>query len=266
MIVQNQPNAVYQADPAIGSTSAKRVLESLQLFRDGQTGVLRRKGSDALDFGTGFHCRILQPDLLPALISEGPINPKTGKAFGPDSNAFAAWREANPGKIVLDEADVDAMDHMDERMPDQIRRILTEGGAAEVSVYQTIDGVPVKCRPDYLTMSMCTDLKTIDDIGNIGRAFRSYSYWFSQEWYKRILKAEFGHAFKFQFVFAEKKPPYRWKLVTMSEEACEEAAALVRGVILAIKAAGDSGIWADQSSITEEITWPDCGHFAGDES
>lgn len=266
MILLDMPNAAYHEDPAIGSSRAKLVLDSIQLFRDDLDGLVPHKSSEAQQCGTAFHAKIMQPQVFADMISEGPINAKTGKPFGSDTNAFAEWQSANPGKIVMSKAKLDAIDMMERRMPAKVRDLLCGDGVSESSVFQTIDGIKVKCRPDRLSIAnrSCPDLKTISDINGIGHAFRSYLYWFSQEWYKMVLRAEFGMTFDFPFVFAESKPPYRWRIVRLNEEAQEEAAAQVRGVLSMIRSASASGTWADVGDIEQTITWPDCGHYEED--
>lgn len=263
MIIFDQSAADYHASEHIGASTAKLALDSLQLFDDYRNGLVPNASSRALNFGTAFHAAILEPHLYANLISAGPINDKTGKPYGRDSKVFSEWEASNPGKLVLDGAELDTITTMIARMPGEVRGVFAHRQSAktEVSVYRDIDGLPVKCRTDHLDEPVITDLKTIDDIDGIAWAFKSYKYWFSQEWYKRVLLAETGVRHRFQFVFAEKKPPYRWRIVQTNDEVCEEGAMLVRGVMSMLRDAQKSGTWTDAASIHEEITWPDCGHY-----
>jgi hypothetical protein len=264
MIRFDQPHHEYLSDPAIGSHTARHALDSIQLVRDERDGLIVRAPSRALTFGTVAHAKFLQPQIFADMLGTGPINPKTGRCYGQETKAFAEWADANPGKVVLNDSELKGLDGMASRMPEQIRAILaTPGAMAEASVYQTITDVAAKCRPDLLDVdgAMITDLKTIDDIGGIRHAMKSYGYWFQQEWYKRVLFAETGKRFAFRFIFAEKSPPYRWRIVTTTQEVCEEGAAIVSGVLIMLRDAAKSGDWSDKGGITQEITWPDCGHF-----
>lgn len=262
MIIYDQSSEDYHASKAIGASTARLALDSIQLFKDCRDGLLREPSTAATGFGTAFHARMLQPDLFQTLVSEGPINEKTGSCYGRDTKAFKVWEAENPGRLVVDSEEMASIAYMEERMPAAVKAILRSPSArTEVSVYRDSAGLSLKCRPDHLDGTVCTDLKTIDRIDNIGRAFRSHKYWFAQEWYKRLLREETGQPHTFQFIFAEKAPPYRWRIVRTNAEVCEEAAMLVRGVLTMLSDAQERGNWHDTGAIMEEITWPDCGHY-----
>lgn len=259
---QTEPMSAYLANPAIGASSAALILDSPRLFGDERAGLYHRSGTKATDFGTAFHARILQPETFVPMLSEGPINEKTGRCYGRDSKAWADWAGANPGKVVLTSEESDTMLLMEERMPAEVGAILRSSTARhEVSVYQTMDGVAAKCRPDSLDNDTITDLKTVEHIDGIRRAFRVYHYWFSQAWYRRMLWLETGRKHAHRFIFAEKSPPYRWRIVTVTDEVREESDMQVRGVLSAIASGQRSNEWPDLGPITQEITWPDCGHY-----
>jgi len=252
----------YHANKAIGSSTAKLYLESPQLYKDEIDGVVEHTGSKAFQFGTAFHAMILEPELFVANASQGPINDKTGKPYGAETKAFLEWEAANPGKIIVSEQDGEVMQRMRDRMPSEVATIFASKTAqTEVSVYGAHADLSLKCRPDHLDGTMITDLKTVGNIDSIGHAFKSYKYWFSQEWYKSILKGVTGQVHRFQFVFAEKEPPYRWRIVSTSQEVNEEGAMLVRGVLIGLVEGYATGNWADIGSVREEVTWPDCGYW-----
>ena len=262
-VILGQRDTEYHANQAVGSTTAKLCLKSMRLYRDRIDGTDPQPDKEHFKIGRLAHMMVLEPDRFRAqVVTDGPINPKTGAMYGRDTKAFGEWQVAHPDVTVVEPWLYTMMD----RMPGKVRDLFAEPGNSEVSIYQTVNGVQVKCRPDRLTICEALDLKTIDDVDNIPRAMRQRMYWFSQEWYKRVMLEEFGEPRKFRFVFVEKKPPFRWRITRLSEEACEEGAALVRAVMTAIRSATESGKWDDVGNIETEITWPDCGHFDGDES
>lgn len=265
-VIHGQPDTSYHADPHIGSSTARLCLKSMRLFHDRITGIDKPEDKEHFKIGRLAHMMALEPERFRAqTVTIGPINPKTGSMYGRDTKAFAEWQAANPTVTIVEPWLYTMLD----RMPGEIRALLADpDGVSECSVYQVINGVGVKCRPDRLNRhaGRCYDLKTIDDVDNIKRAVRSRTYWFAQEWYKRVLRAEYGTAPDFSFIFAEKKPPFRWRILTLNAEACEEGAAAVRGVLLAIRAGNDSGCWDDHGGINMEMTWDECGHYEGDNS
>jgi len=249
MILLRQSDAAYHANPAIGSTTSKLWLESPRLFHDQITGVRRRKDSKALLFGRAAHCMFLQPDEYERRVSSGPINDKTGKPYGTDSQAYAAWAAQNPDAIVLSADERWDLTHMHDRMPAQVREILAPGGVAESSYYQTLAGVDVKCRPDWIVGGTIYDLKTVGNMADAEKHISKFKYWFSHAWYRMIVKAETGQSMPFRFIFAEKAPPYRWRIVDIDADWIGYADATVDRVLGEIALAQDTGDYSDRGEV-----------------
>jgi hypothetical protein len=250
MIIHVQTDTEYHADPHIGSTDAKLWLESPQLFKDKMDGVVVRKDSRAFQLGRAAHLLFLQPGEFAAAISTGPINEKTGKPYGAETAAYSSWATLNPGKIILGQRDIDDLNRMQDRMPPQIKDILRSGGVPESSYYQTIAGVQVKARPDWIIDGTIYDLKTIGNMADAEKHISKFKYWFSHAWYRMIVKAETGKAMPFRFVFAEKSPPYRWKIYEIDADWIGYADATVERVLTEIAIAQDSGDWSDRGEIS----------------
>ena len=62
------------------------------------------------------------------------------------------------------------------------------------------------------------DLKTIDDINRIERHIYTMKYWFTSGWYRNVIERATGHSHDHTFIFAEKKPPFRWRIVNLDKE------------------------------------------------
>jgi hypothetical protein len=256
MIVIGQPDTEYHADPHIGSTDAKLWLESPQLFKDKLDGVVIRKDSRAFQLGRAAHILFLQPDEFAKAIGTGPINEKTGKPYGADTAAYSSWAAMNPGKIILGQRDLDDLNRMQDRMPPQIKDILRSGGVAESSYYLTLAGVAVKCRPDWISNGTIYDIKTIGNMADAEKHISRYKYWFSHAWYRMIVKAETGKAMPFRFLFAEKSPPYRWKLIDIDADWIGYADASVDRALGEIAEAQRTGDWSDRGEITVMASRP----------
>lgn len=250
MILLGQSDIEYHADPAIGSTDAKLALDSIQKLRDQMDGLIPRRDSRAFQFGRVVHARFTDRAHYDAMISTGPLNPKTGKPFGPDTNAFADWQAQNPGKVVLGARDLADLDLMDQRMPDRIRAIFADPlGVPESSYYQTIAGVKVKARPDWISGGVIYDLKSIGNLDDAERHITKYRYWFSHAWYRMVVKAECGKSLPFRFVFAEKNSPYRWQIVDIDAEWIGYADTVCERVMTDIALAQDRGDWSDRGEL-----------------
>jgi len=243
------PAADYHISPAIGSSRAKLVLDSIRLFKDDLDGLVSHAPTASMAFGTMAHLAILEPEKFYALTTTiGPINPATGKAYGSDTKKFAEWQAENPGMTVVDPS----LYVMIERMPKEVRELLEKGQSevsVEVSVFTADGEVSIKCRPDKLFENSIYDLKTINDIDAIDSHIRSYRYWFSAAWYRHCMKLATGIEHSFTLIFAESKPPYRWRIVDLSPELIEEGNYYVKDVINRISLAMEYDEWDDKAPI-----------------
>lgn len=255
-IVKDLANADYQRAAGIGATTARLMLQSPQLFRDQLDGRVKRKPSAALDFGTAGHCRILEPQKFAALLSDGPINERTGKPYGADTAAFGAWRAENRDAIVLSADDRAALEMMAERMPPEVASIFEAHADPEVSIFATVAGCAVKCRPDWLTADCCYDLKTIPTIDSIEKNIHKFAYWFAAGWYRMVIREATGKSVPFIHIFAERNPPYRWRIVELDADWIMYADDQARAVAAAIALRSASGEWSDYGDVRMMVSRP----------
>lgn len=254
MIVKNEPSEAYHASPHLGSTTAKLALKSMQLMRDRLTGVDACPDAPHFQVGRLAHLMVLEPERFAQLVTaKGPINEKTGRHYGRDTVAFAAWQTANPGVTVVEPWLYLSL----ERMPHEVCE-LVNGGESEVSVYQHLPalGFGVKCRPDHLKGNVIVDVKTIDDVDNAERAINRFQYWFSHAWYRMAMKLETGDDFKFRLIFAEKKPPYRWRIIDLAPDFVHYADGRVEEILGKIGDAYRTGNWSDDAPVVREAQMP----------
>lgn len=258
----DEPAEQYHQSAAIGSSRAKLAVTSLQLFKDAQDGLVRFPDKPCYQIGRLAHMMVLEPDRFASLVvKDGPINPNTGAPYGRNTKAFAEWQADNPTAHVVETWLYTLLG----RMPDEVRDIFRDG-RPEVSCRLTNElGLHVQCRPDWINGTDVWDLKTIDDIADIDKAVRKYLYWFSQEWYRSVLKSATGQAHGFTFIFAEKKPPHRWRIVPLSEEYCDLSAFYVQDTMERIAEAQRTGDWRDRKSVHYECHKPEWFGIDGDE-
>jgi hypothetical protein len=268
-VLHGQSDIIYHADPAIGSTTAKLWLESPRLLRDELDGIRQRKDSRAFQFGRAAHAKFTDPALFLSLACTGPINEKTGKPYGAETKAYTEWADANPGKIILGQRELADLHLMDSRMPAQVREILSDpDGVAESSIYVSLAGVAVKCRPDWISNGTIYDIKTIGNMADAEKHISRYKYWFSHAWYRMIVKAETGQSMPFRFIFAEKSPPYRWRIIDIDADWIGYADASVDRVLGEIAEAQRTGDWSDKGDVAVVASmpaWGDDAEFEDDE-
>lgn len=246
MMIGDMSSDEYHSSEYIGSSTAKLAMKSIRLFRDAQVGVYSVPDRGYFQIGRLAHMMVLEPDRFAACVTgTGPVNPRTSQPYGRDTNAYKDWEASNPGVIV-----VDAYIHtMLIRMPDEVRDLF-KGGQSEVSVFNELAcGVKVKCRPDYLRGTSITDLKTCNDVDLAYRDIKTRSYWFSHAWYRMDMKVETKKDHDFTLVFAEKKPPYRWRIHDLLPNYIEHGDAMVEEVLTAIDVAQRTGDWSDKGLV-----------------
>lgn len=265
MIDYNMPESVYHDSPNFGQSTLKLACKSLRLVKDKLDGIYQPAQSPAMSLGSIIHKMVLQPDTI-QVSDTGPMNERTGKPYGRDTKAFAEWQSLNPETVVIEPWVRTMLD----RMPVEIGDIFTEG-RPEVSVFRedTKTGLPIKARIDSLGgIATITDLKTCNDCdGNaLDREIWRHLYWFQAAFYRRIMLQETGETHRFQFVFCEKKPPFRWRMVRMSADynlwADDQVAHVLNKVSIAHTKTGN---WEDGDGIEHMTFLPDFMDSDGDD-
>ena len=252
MIVSGMTADAYHAHPAVGSTTAKLVLESPQLYKDFLDGVYAVPDRPAFQIGRIAHEMVLEPELFAARhVTEGPINERTGKPYGRDTKAFAEWQAEHPDITVVEPW----LFTMLERMPRQVSDLLSVG-ESEVSVFTEINGLGVKARPDRLRDDCIIDLKSIDNIGNIESAIYKRRYHFSAAWYQTVIRKETGNRLPFVPVFAEKSAPWRWRIVDLDPDYQMIGMADVETAIDEISTRTAANDWRDLEPIRSIVSPP----------
>lgn len=137
--------------------------------------IIPPKDSSAFVPGGAFHCYVLEGQdafCERYLVSDGPINPKTDKPYGRDTQKFAAWLEEveADGKTPITHAELDQIQCMAMALEDHpVAPTLLEDGSPEMTIRAKLFGVPCQSRIDWLTEDekgpIIVDLKTTKALG-----------------------------------------------------------------------------------------------------
>jgi exodeoxyribonuclease VIII len=255
MIHYDMPESVYHASLHLGQSTLKLAHKSLRLMKDKLDGIYQPSQSPAMGLGSIIHKMVLQPGTIKTT-DAGPVNSRTGKPYGRDTMAFADWQAEHADVVVVDPWVRTMLD----RMPTEIGDIFA-AGKPEVSILreETKTGLLIKCRADSVDgMATITDLKTTNDCDGdaIDREIRRHMYWFQEAFYRRLFLQETGETHRFQFVFCEKKPPFRWRVVSMTADYNLWANSQVQNVMDRIARAQVSGNWSDDTGIDLLVGMP----------
>jgi len=140
----------------------------------------------------------------------GPINKKTGRPYGANTQAWAEWA-AEQGKPVLNDEQYDLIGKMAEGVrTSQVACDLLHEGVAEGVVRGEYCEVPAQVRVDWLSFSRgIVDLKTADNLDYFTADARRYGYVYQLAFYAAVLHVIAGEKLPAWLIAVEKQEPYR---------------------------------------------------------
>ncbi len=243
MISFCEPAWYYHSHDATGSTDIRAYIKSPRLFKDIRDG-LAIKETEALLFGSASHMALLEPVQFAESVAFKPRGMNFSTVEG---KLWKAAQEAD-GKFIVTAEDADHLKGMHARMPADVRKIF-DACKPEVTVRTKWNGILAQCRFDLFSHENW-DLKSIDAIENVERSIYQRGYHIQKRVYQRIHAAETGGPLlPFRFLFAEKCPPYRWRVVELDSDYDAIADEAIDGALHGIVARNKSGCWDDPGEL-----------------
>lgn len=217
-IARGMPADQYHAIKALSAGMAITIVEEcpLRAWLDSSFNPnLVREHKQVFDVGTAAHLAVLEPAELIERVAIIPTE-ALDKKGGYSTKAAKDLRDAAyvAGKTPLKPAEWGIVAGiMDALEPKSSAGRLFTGGDAEVSLTWEWDGVPCKCRPDYLPTDgrHIVDLKTADSANPRAVARKAFteSWHVRAAWYlagaAEVLGKRPAH---YWFVVVEKDPPH----------------------------------------------------------
>jgi len=149
----------------------------------------------------------------------GPINSKTGKPYGANTQTYADWAAAQ-GKPVLTDDQFSLISKVVAGIQDnECVRELLSNGTPEGVVRAEYCGTPCQIRMDWFNADAgIVDLKTCDDLTWFEADARRYGYAHQLAFYRAVL-ATVTHALpEVHLIAVEKKEPYRCGVWVLAEQ------------------------------------------------
>ena len=167
------------------------------------------KSSQTLDFGSAFHKIVLEPEDFSEEFAVCPtINRRTKKG----KEEYDAFLCQNEGKIILSQEDFTKISQMKQSLMATPAKKLLQNGVAEMSFFSKLEGIGVRCRPDYYLedRGIIIDLKTTTDASpdSFSKSCASFGYYIQASFYLDILKSLGYRANNFVFVVVSKVEPF----------------------------------------------------------
>lgn len=228
----------YHADKShVSASGLKKLKISPAHFLD--DAEEETDASDAMLFGSAYHCLVLQPELFEkqyyifddsvvcgALVAKGAKSPRA-------TNDYKTWKEGEmsfaDGKILLDKTDADKLKAMKDRLFNHsYARMLLTGGVNEQGFMGEIETeagyIRVKYKPDHFNekKKIIVDLKTTKDASKDGfpKQAGEFSMHIQASMYCDLMEKYSGdnRAFTFFFIAQEKKKPYAFNIFECSPQ------------------------------------------------
>lgn len=248
-------NADYHAETAhLSASGLKLFMRSPRHYWDAYLNPDRyiRPSTAAMKIGTAVHCAILEPEEFDRryMLRPDHINARTndGKA------ELAAIAESGIEILNPDDfAQVTAMSSAFRAHPVSAR-LFTLDYRAEQTIFGEINGVPCKCRPDFMAADIMMDVKSTRDasIAGFGRQAWNLGYHIQEAFYRRVA----NHTGIFVFGAVESDRPHLVQYHESSDELIDYANDVIDESLERFKKCKAANIWPGYSDSVEPLAIP----------
>lgn len=216
-VYDNIPNDAYHADPAVGSTTLKGLLDPSKYGTYDVRGQVPFKGNrSTLDFGTVAHSILLEGD-------ESSIDLMPFDDYRTKDAREARDASRDAGRIPLKQGEYESvMRVVDAVRAHPVASDLLTGHVAEQTLIHRDEatGLLIKVRPDARTPGIITDLKTAADVDP--RKFSrevipARGYHLSAALYVDVVREVLGEECEFFIIAVSKDEQPRVVVIRMGE-------------------------------------------------
>ena len=249
--ITQEPADEYHARSRSGEFMSSHLLadfrESPALYRMKVDGEIEDKDTAAFVIGRATHSLLLEGRNAferEYVVSDGPINPRTGESYGRNTKAFTEWaatqdREVIPGKeyALLSKLQLSVLKHKEAMS-------LLKEGVAEGVVRTEYCGVPCQIRMDWFNPEHgLVDLKTCDKQKYFEHDCNCNDYIHQLAFYRAVIRQVTGETVKVRFIAVEKKAPFACGVWYPSEDRLYQAEVANEKALLRYRECCSTGIW-----------------------
>ena len=204
------------------------------------------KRTPSMEFGDAAHNYILQPAEFERRYAVMPSNIKVRRG-----KEYEAFQEANAGKTVLAQDDIEALCGMADslsRHTTASQLIRSDDGIAEMSCFFACPETGIHCRfrPDFLPGGdIIVDYKTTENASasEFPKACIKYGYDIQAALYLYGMEILTGVQHRFIFVAHEKKPPYEIGVYEASHAFIESGKVKMHRLLSTLMNCRETGVW-----------------------
>jgi hypothetical protein len=219
---------------------------------------VQREATPDMAWGSAAHVALLEPDRFAAAVLRGPAD-RRGKKW-------SEFLDANPGKLVLPEAEFDDVVAMQNAVMQnhQVKALTTRAGVSEASAFwQDPDsGVDCKIRPDRYVegLSLMAELKTTNDASpdTFRRTAMRLGYDLGDALYTEGWAAAGGGEVEdFIFIVVEREPPYAHAIYQLDEPARLRGRTIMQKALLTYQQCKAAGQWGGYPAQVTTLSYPE---------
>jgi uncharacterized metal-binding protein len=255
-ILYGLPFAAYRERPEVNKSLLDLVAVAPAKARAYLDGADQEQTVSML-LGTAVHCATNEPEKL-VCIPRFDKRTKQGKA-----DAEEYFGNITDHDFLAVEEDVFEKAH---QIASSVKthpraKALLDKGSAEVTVISELDGVPVKCRVDWMRDNgLLVDLKTTQDASPEGfaRSVAKYRYHVQCALYTDACRSAGVDVRSFVFVAVETKPPYLVACYMLDPLDIERGRTQYRRDLATYRECVESGTWkgySDDIKVLELPAW-----------
>lgn len=205
-----------------------------KLYRMKMSGEIEPMESAALTIGRAVHSLILEGRSAfekEFMVSDGPVNPKTGEPFGRLTKAYREWASSQK-KCVVTGPEFSLMAKMQQSVwTHPVAMELLDEGIAEQTVRTHYCGEPCQIRMDWFRADyegrfVICDLKTCENIDWFENDARRFGYPQQMAFYRAVLQQGMRNGERgidCYLIAVEKREPYRCGVWKLTDELLESA-------------------------------------------
>ena len=174
----------------------------------------------------------------------GPINPRTGKPYGANTQAYAEWAALQGRPVLTDEQYALVSSIVGGVSAHEDACDLLAEGVGEGTVRAEYCGIPCQARLDWFNYERgIADLKTCDDLTWFEADARRFGYAHQMAFYQAVVERASGDIAPVHMIAVEKKEPFRCGVWLMSEQTLIIARRENEAAIERLKQCELTGAW-----------------------
>lgn len=248
----HEDNEFYHDQSRSGKFMSSHLLgdfcKSPLLYQKKILGQIEEKDSAAYAFGSAAHKLILEGrDAFEDeyIVSDGPINERTGKPFGKETQAFKSWAAMQGGKNIITTEDFGMCAKFQHSVwKNESAAELLSKGVAEGVVRVELEGVPCQIRMDWYNPELgLVDYKTTVDLHFFESECRRLGYIRQMAFYRAVVYAATNVKVPVHIIATEKNEPYATGVWLLTPQVLDEAEQVVFAALRRYKNCKEQNMW-----------------------